>query len=261
MHGSVFSRALRDLEMTLAEIRTTLLFVRSAAHVRPRLGSLVTWTSLDEESRLILRDYMEHKDFQPDFTYRGLYVLIYGTFEEFVRRMLRDAVIAKSNAVQSYDDLDQDLARQNVHRTGQALATIDEPPSYMKLNYDLLCANIGTCRVGSTSFTLNADAFALFFTNLSPKQLAGALRRIGIKLNWDEIGQQKCIKKLYGSQSTRAVAKAASEQLQAFTRKRNLVAHSGGAVTVSDVDVAEALDFVEKLANALAMIVDGSLPH
>ena len=184
MPESIFSGALRELEVTLSEIQTTLQFVRSAAHVRPRLGSLVAWNSLTNESKLFLRDFMGHKDFQTDFTYRGLYVLIYGAFEQFVRRILRDAVTTISNAVQVYDELNQDLATQNIRRTGQALATIGQQPSYMNLNYDLLCANIGTCRQGSNSFTLNSDAFALFFNNLSPEQLEEALRRIGVRLNW-----------------------------------------------------------------------------
>src|SRR5207244_3922583 len=124
---------------------------------------LLNWSALGEESRIRCQSFMDQKNVQLDLIYRGMFVLIAGAFEQLIRRCLRDAVAHISTTSPRYVDLDTELVRQNVMRTGRALATILDPPAHLDLNYGELCSNIGTCIEASESVSLNADAFALFF--------------------------------------------------------------------------------------------------
>src|SRR5437762_2954684 len=56
-----------------------------------------------------------------------------GAFEHFVRRVVRDGILAISGKGVNYDTLDDGIKKQNVYRTGIAFGTIHEPPDYLEL--------------------------------------------------------------------------------------------------------------------------------
>lgn len=257
-----FVDALRELDATLGDVRSTLRFVKAAAHLRPRLGKMGAWDGLDPDSVRAVQAYVDEKAFQPDTTYRGLYIVLYGALEQFARRLIRDAIVLIDATVGGFDDLDERLKIQNVYRTGQALATIGDPPDHMNLDYEELCRRIGTCIKGSSSFCLNADAFSLFYSNLTPARLEDVLNRLGIKANWDVFGGNADLKVLVGRTKTRDAAKAIRRRLSEFTRTRNRLAHNGSAgVIITDVDVEETMEFLKLFSKSLADLVDKELPR
>src|SRR5206468_12520795 len=124
MASPVFTPALREFGVSLSDVEENLRFVESAAWLRPRLGELLNWNGLTQESRIRCQSFMDQKDVQFDLIYRGMFVLIAGAFEQLIRRCLKDAVAEISATSPRYSDLDAQLLRQNVMRTGKALATI-----------------------------------------------------------------------------------------------------------------------------------------
>src|SRR5438270_6196536 len=133
MPSPVFAPAIREFEASLSDVEDNLGFVESAAWLRPRLGELLNWSALGEESRIRCQSFMGQKNVQLDLIYRGMFVLIAGAFEQLIRRCLRDAVAHISTTSPRYVDLDTELVRQNVMRTGRALATILDPPAHLDL--------------------------------------------------------------------------------------------------------------------------------
>lgn len=257
-----FADALRELDVTLGDVHSTLRFVKAAAYLRPRLGNMGAWDNLDADSMKAVQAYVSEKTFQPDTTFRGLYIVLYGALEQFTRRLIRDAVVVLDAAVGDFDDLDDRIKFQNAYRTGQALATIGDPPDHMVIDYEELCRRIGTCTTGSLSFGLNAEAFSLFYTNLTPARLEDVLKRLGIKTNWDIFGGDPALKQLVGCTGTRDAATAVKQRLSDFTKTRNRLAHNGSVgVTITDVDVEEMMGFLKCFARALADMVDKGLPR
>jgi hypothetical protein len=260
MASPVFNPGLREFKASLADAEENLLFIESAAWLRPRLGELLNWGVLTPEVRIRCQSFMDKKDVQSDLLYRGVFVLIAGAFEQLVRRCLKDAVTEISKATPRYADLNAEIVRQNVMRTGRALATILDPPTHLDLDYPQLCTNIGTCIENSDSVSLNAEAFALFFSTLTPSKLAEVLRRIGVTLDWDAIGRDRAVRAVLGTTKTRQTADAVQRYLKNFINTRNKLAHSGsGGVSISPADVQKAIKFFRAFVDALTDAIHSQL--
>lgn len=254
--------AIREMETLIAEVRGTVQFVQDAAHLRPRANPLINWEAVTGDTKSVLQRFLNSKAFQPDVAFRALYLTLYGGLEQFVRRVIRDVILTIDESVDDYDALDERIAKQNIRRTGEALATVFDPPDHVTVHYQTLCTNIGTCKPGASPFRLNADTFALFFSNLSPRQLEQVLRRIGVSLDWDDFGRQADVQSFFDTgRKTRVAARATQRFLGEFTRKRNHIAHSGaGGIVIGDSDVEEAAAFLEVFARALVVIAENKAP-
>ena len=260
MPSPVFAPASREFKASLADVEENLRFVESAAWLRPRLGELLNWNGLTQETRIRCQSFMDQKDVQLDLIYRGMFVLIAGAFEQLIRRCLRDAVAQISTTSPRYVELDAELVRQNVMRTGKALATIFDPPAHFDLNYGQLCGNIGTCVETSESVSLNADAFALFFSTLTPTKLAEVLRRIGVTLDWNVIGRHSSVRAALDMKKTNETATAAQRYLKTFINNRNKLAHTGsGGISVSPTDLETSIKFFRGFVDALTEAMHSQL--
>lgn len=251
-----FTEPLREFEVSLADVEANFEFVRAAGWLRPRLGKLLNWDGIDAEGQKGAQRFMNAARIQPELFYRGMLIIIAGAFEQLIRRMLSDSVRAISALNRKYQDIDAQIVLQNVFRTGQALATVVDPPDHVDLNYGELCRNVGTCYEDSDRVTLNPDAFALLFSTLTPARLEDVLHRIGVKLNWDDIGRSADVRKALGETRNRDAANAAQRYFKAFIRNRNRAAHTGsGGQTIAENDVELALTFFRAFTSALAPIV------
>jgi hypothetical protein len=260
MADGILINALREFELALDELAGNLEFVRVAKQLRPRLGGMLDWGRLDGEARNLATSFMKQRTVEESLLYRGLVVSLAGAFEQFIRRVLRDSISAINGSAQHYDHLREEIRRQNTFRTGIALQSIFEPPDYLDLDYELLAKNIGTCFTGSRQVVLNADAFTIFVSIISPDKLAEALKHIGIKMNWDDLGRIDAMREVLERHDTRETAKALQESLKRFGRIRNKVAHSGsGGVVVTETDLEQLLRFFRTFASSLTSIVDAEL--
>jgi RiboL-PSP-HEPN len=252
--------ALKEFELALEDLASNLEFLRAARHVRPRLRDMLHWQQMDHEARELAGAFLRQRTAEESVLYRGMVVSLYGAFEHFVRRILRDSIAAINAAGGAYENLHENIKKHNIHRTGIALGTVFEPPDYLELDYEALARNIGTCFAGSQRAVLNADAFTIFVSIVSPDQLTEVLKRIGIKMNWDELGQMPALRKAFDKPDTRETAKAIQEFLRRFGRTRNKIAHSGsGGVVVTELDVEQFLGLFRALAGALCLVVEARL--
>src|SRR5437773_3698914 len=183
------SDAIREFSLTLDEIESNLEFLRLSAVLRPRLNGMLLWDSIQGDARRLVTDFLNQKSVELGPQFRGMIIVICGAFEHFVRRVVREAVIKLNAGANSFDNLHGELQRQNVYRTGRALTTIMQPLDHVTVDYSALAGNLATCVSGATTFTLNADAFTLFFTGGKPEHLADILKSIGLTLDWDDFGR------------------------------------------------------------------------
>jgi hypothetical protein len=249
--------ALTEFITALDDLEGNLQFIRAAKHLRPRLGPMLKWNELRGDARQLAAKFMKQKEVDDTFLYRGMLVILSGALEQFVRRILRDAIVAINEATRHYDDLDEVIGRQNTLRTAQALQTIFEPLDHLTFDYELLCKNLGTCLRGSEGFALNADAFTIYVSSIAPAHLEDVLKRIGINLDWDSLGQNEGIQSLFNKTEARETSKSVQEYLLLFIRKRNKICHSGsGGIAVSDGDIEQLIKFFRVFSAALTRTVE-----
>jgi hypothetical protein len=263
MPPAVLSNALNEFDLALDELASNLEFVRLAGRVRPRLGSMLRWESLDAESKELASKFMKQATADQMVIIRAMVVSLSGAFEHFVRRAVRDCVLAINATNADYDALDAHFRNQNLYRTGMAFQTVYEPLDYLQFEFESLAKNVGSCVTGSKAAALNADAFPIFLSIMSPKNLSEALKRVGLELDWDDLGRDDSMRLVLDTRNTRETAAAIQELLKRFCRIRNQIAHSGnvGAVVTED-DFRQFLAFFRALAHTLAgVIVKGIAKH
>ena len=260
MANTILANALKEFELALDEFTTNLEFVRTASRLRPRLNDMLNWQMMDVEAQALATRFLQQQATEESLLYRGMVVSLAGAFEQFVRRVLRDSVQAMSGAGVIYANLDQHIKNENIYRTGVALQTIKEPLDYMNFDYEVLGKNLGTCFSGSGQAVLNADAFAVFLSITSPKNLVDALKRIGIDLHWDDLGRVQALQKSLEKSATRETTKAIQDFLRGFGQTRNKIAHTGsGGIVVTDSDFQQLLNFFRAFARALQSVTEAEL--
>jgi hypothetical protein len=260
MAPGTLANALKEFELAIDDLASNFEFVRAAARLRPRLADMLYWNNMDGEAKTLATTFLRQGAAEASLLYRGLVISLAGAFEHFVRRILRDSISAVNKAQPLYDALDDTLKKQNLYRTGIALQTIFEPPDYLDLDYELLAKNVGTCFVGSNQPVLNAEAFAIFLSIISPDKLVDAFGRIGVKLQWDALGKVAAVRGVLEKKDTRETAKALQEFLKRFGQTRNKIAHTGSSgIVVTEADFDQLLEFFRTFGRALTSVLEAEL--
>jgi HEPN superfamily RiboL-PSP-like protein len=260
MAPAILASALKEFELAIDDLASSFEFVRAAARLRPRLTDMLYWQNMDGEAKALATAFLRQGAAEASLLYRGLVISLSGAFEHFVRRIVRDSVTAMNKAKAHYDALDDALKKQNAYRTGIALQTIFEPPDYLDLDYEILSKNIGTCFVGSKQPVLNAEAFTIFLSIISPEKLVDAFGRTGVKVQWDALGRIPAMRTVLEKKDTRETAKALQEFLKRFGQTRNKIAHTGSSgVVVTEADFDQLLMFFRTFGRALTSVLEAEL--
>ena len=168
--------------------------------------------------------------------------------------------MAINKGVNNYDHLSEKIRSQNILRTGRALTTIREPPDHIVVNYHALAKQLATCVTGAESFTLNAEAFTLFISSVSPRHLEDVFESIGITVNWDDFGKDRKFETMFSTKGARATGKAAAEHLDKFIKLRNRFAHTGpGFVIVTDNYVENHIGFFRVFSIQFPQLIGAKL--
>jgi hypothetical protein len=260
MATRVFENTLREFNAAVADTRTFMDFAIAAGRIRPWIQKMVVIDGLDGAQKAALTRFVSQKDYQMETGFNGLYVLLAGVFEQFVRQIVRDGVLWLNKSCATFEDLADELRIQNLYRTGLALSSIHEPPVELALDFEAMCRNLGTCCSGGGDLVLNADAFTSRISNITPKRIADSLERIGVAIDWDVFGRDSQIQKLFGVKKVREAANELGSWLSAFIAQRNRIAHTGAVgIQITENELEKALDVLTAMAPVLARAVADKL--
>lgn len=242
---------LGELNARVAELRANLGFVALAATLRPRIGEAIQWQAGGEVLRLV-QEFMNAKSMRTEGVYGGLFVALMASFERYLRMLIVHSVETQAAAAETYDDLPDELAARNLVLTGRVLANIDAPREYVTVNIEALISNLASCKKGAGTFRLNAQAFSMTVTGAGPTVVEDALRTVGVKEWWDDVGENKTLAGLLGTKGPRQTGLRARDRLRELCRWRNHLAHGGDEeISLSEARLRDAIDFVQSFAEAL----------
>lgn len=260
MASAFAENPLKEFAAALDDLSNSLAFSQASSRLRPRLSGFLNWAAMSPEAKGLVDRYLKHTSTEPTPFYRGVVIILGGAFEHFVRNLLHEAVVNVRQSVTSYDALGDHIKKENMRRTGQALGSIFEPLDHFDFDYYELCKNLGTCVPGNEEFTLNAEVFSIYVSNMSPEHLVGALSRLGVDLNWDELGGDAGLQQLFGGTGVRETANEIQGYLGEFIKKRNKLAHTGGGGMIfTSEEVEEFLTFFRLFSKRLAQVLQKRL--
>ena len=115
------SPALQGLKARLDEIAIDLGFITLAFQLRPRIGDVLRF---DEGGEVIglAKQFMNAKLVRPEGFYGPLLVRLLASLERYVRKVVSQKVVSRSEAASSYDAIKDSLGKRNIALTGRLLA-------------------------------------------------------------------------------------------------------------------------------------------
>ncbi len=251
--------ALDELNARISELRADLTFVALATQLRPRIGDVIQWQAVGDVLELA-RQFMNAKSVRPEGVYGPLLVRLLAAFERYLRMLITQSVDHRASAVETYDELPESLSNRNLVLTGRILAAIDSPREHLTLDIESLITNLASCKRGSRSFRLNAQAFSATVTGASPVVIERALENVNVADWWDGVGANTNLAQLLGTKGARATGGRAYERLKELWRWRNHLAHGGDEeIALSELQLREAIDFVACFSAALDSAVERQL--
>lgn len=254
------SAAVKEFHLALDELEANLAFLQASSKLRPRLNGFLNWQVIQGDAKALVTEFLNQKSVELSAQYRGMLVVLSGALEQFVRRVIHEAVMTINSNAKNYDHLSEKLRTQNVFRTGRALTTIREPPDHVVVDYHGLAKQLATCVAGASTFTLNPEAFTLFISAVSPRHLTDVCDSIGVTINWDDFGREQKFEALLATKGVRATGKAVADKLETFIRLRHKFAHAGaGGVVVTDGDVESFTRFFRIFGSTVAQLIEAGV--
>ena len=245
--------ALDELNARISELRADLTFVALAAQLRPRIGDVVQWNAVGVGEVLeLVKKFMGAKSSRPEGVYGPLLVRLLAAFERYLRLLVIQSVEQRTSGAVTYDKLSETLRKRNLILSGRALAAIDDPRDHLTLDFESLISNLASCKPGSGSYRLNAQAFSGTVTGASPSVIDKALQYVDVSNCWDGVGGNATLAKLLKTKGPRATGVRAQERLKELWRWRNHLAHGGDEeIALTEFQLHEAIDFVDSFGVAL----------
>jgi hypothetical protein len=200
----------------------------------------------------LARRFVNAKASRPAGVYGPLLIRLLAAFERYLRSLVVQSVNQRASRALTYDDLSATLARRNLILTARVLLAADTPLDHLKLDVDSLICNLASCKRGSSSYRLNADAFSATVTGSAPPIIERAMQQVDVSNLWDGLGASPPLAKLLQTRGARATGARAYERLRELCRWRNQLAHGGDdEIALTEVQLRDAIDFVGLFSAAL----------
>jgi hypothetical protein len=261
--STIFRDAEKEFLTAVNEVRNLLSFMKAASAARSTIGQLLdraNWSSFEQYPKSLAENFIAQKDYNLEVGFSGMVISLASSFEEFVRRLIREGIAELCKKVMSYDKLKARLRQQHLVSSGYALISLFDPPVESNYDYELICQNLGNCHSGSKSLTLNGNVFHTKLSGLTQKTINDGLDRINISIDWNRFGQNAGIRKVLRVDGKRDGTKETIAWLDEFVKKRNKIAHTGivGYLTKQS-EIEEALTFFDAFAPVFADSVEEGL--
>ncbi len=253
----IYENALQQFLGKLSEVREYTDFVAASSSMRPLLSSAVDRNKLYGDGPAIMQAYFAAKCDSVKLSCNAAIIAVGSSFEEFIRRLLRDAINWINDSKRARGDIDEHLMNHNIVISGKVLATLFEPPADFAFDYDTLCVNLGTCGTETTTVVLNTQAFTFGVSGVNLSGIDRVLKRLGVEIDWDHIAVLPALQKHCNTKTTADTAKYIKQYLADFIISRNKIAHMGLGTVPSTIESnARMISFFELFAPKLAQVAE-----
>jgi RiboL-PSP-HEPN len=253
MARDYFLECQNSIEAELAEIGAFQEFVGSSGKVYANSGAILAQIVGDADLRQLLLDLRKNQLQNLTLLHQSLYVHVWSSFEMFMRQLLTAYFHEFGSQKQDFDSYEKfGFARKNLKQTGLALQHIFENRPNLSVDFFEMAKNASTSVPGSTKVTLNIGAFSIFMSGPTPEGIKDALGRMGIDLNWDDLGRIPEIQKTLRTKGHRETAKQIQDFLKGASKRRNSIVHKSENIeSITETDVTEAISIFRGLAKGL----------
>lgn len=253
---SGFSAAQKKAQAAIEDLRgACLLAEMSESLVKQYARQVFHFDRYEREIKEIVRSALSHRAADSVWVYRGLFVQTCTIFEEFIRDTLESYVSAVQKMHRNYDTLPKDIRNNHIAMTGRVFSRINEGINGRIVDYNTIAKTVGTCYLGSESYTLNNVVFSVFVANCTTSAVEQFLKKAGYGGDiWSEIAKGKEIQKVLGTKAAKETEKQLMEYVDKAIATRNSIVHSYGAVASSQ-EVIEACNIYSEIVSGISSVL------
>lgn len=190
---------------------------------------------------------------RPETDNRALYILAWGSFEQFVRGYINDSAKLR-NELKIPAPKESQVWSQHAIVCSGLLADHIRGSKMLNMNIDVLAKDIHLGVVANAPWTLNADALSAVGGNMNEEMLELYGKRIGVNLEWQAIGAGTSVKKACSEDPDGAGSPGdwAKTKFCYIRDRRNTYAHQGvGNGGCDSNDLFKAIKYLRLLADRL----------
>ena len=251
--------ALKEFEIRAELLLADIQFLERSFQLRPRIFEILNYEGTADMVKMAT-EFGETSGADPSLFCGPLLVRLIGSFERFLRMVLRDAIESWSKRARNFSELPDGLGDRNLVLTGRLISSIDAPRDYLKIDAISLIDNLVTCRDGGGSYQLNPLAFMDLISGITPEIVEKGLKAVRIKQWENAVAANKKLQGLLGQTRTVDTSKEMLVRLKKLSRWRNNWAHGGDEeVSLTFRELREELDFLIAFGRALDAVVSSQI--
>jgi len=244
----------------LDELHNLQRFVTSASGVFPRFSRLFDadheanyYFDENPNQRIALKSSMPGTD----TANKALYVMCWGSFEQFLRMLVREGAQLRNRIGWSNGEIPLNVRTKHTIICAQLMPQIISGSLRItSLNGKMVSKNLHEIYCQADQAKLDVDALSAFGGGFAEDELEKLGERIGVTLSWTAIGDCSELRSLSELKGKDAVGKWASGRFCKARDDRNLFTHRGaGPEVFGQSEFEEHFVFLKVLATRAATMV------
>lgn len=246
------SLALRAYHSFLTEVEELTTFVSTATEFKRRVWTWIDQTRLTRDDRAEIESFTRLQIDAKDRISSSAFFAAQAGFEQFFSDRVSEYLDTLQLSHKELSEKFPNLINWNLKVSGQALARIHDAPDHLKVDYEKLVSDLGTCVSSSKKVVLQSKLLATASSNLDVDEIEKVLQRIPRSLKWNDMADDKSIQEVLGTRGQRETEKAIRDRLITQVRWRNTLAHSQGlTLRIGWAEYEKSVGFLREMSRLL----------
>lgn len=238
----------------LDEIIQVVDFVDAGALLRPQLNKFLIWEGLGNLRETVQR-FMNSQPIV-DRVYQSLLVSCHAGFEQFIIDLAEESCIGIGKMKLSSQVVEErfpGLIDRFRHAAGSILSS-KKSRAYWRIDKERLVSDLGSTSVGSSQVNVLGRSFIVSVGSVDSGALVAFVQQFGLSFSWDNFAKHDGVSKVLKSSGVRETSKLAQTMMDELNERRNLLAHSQGALVVGREYLNSAVSFYKCLSDYLSQV-------
>lgn len=248
----------------MSELRQLHLFFKAARETFPRYAHVLRdaeaskyWYAQEKLDKIFRS--IEARDATNN---KALLVMAWGSFEQFTRHLIKEGADALNIAGWNGRPIPEEVYNQHALVCSSVLSADIRGDIVFSIKRVDVATDMRDLICKSENAKLNSEALSAFGGKFTNDQLAKLGKRIGVDLQWQNIGNDIDLQKMSTKNGNCAVGEWAEKMFCEIRDTRNRFVHRGVGEEVFEWEkVEDYIEYLEKLSNAVALIVSSNIQY
>jgi hypothetical protein len=253
-----FKKTIAEFDTQVTSIKRQLALMDYLVRGSPALEGLAISKTQEKNMNVIARAMSVYISGEMRAAIQnGAIIIIAAFFEDTVRSLLRDALLAITDEKKYFHELSSSIQKNQIRAFGSRFLEMKDPGELFQIEFVTQIENMLLCARKDEGYVLLASEIAKNKNNLRSAELTDLCSRIGIVGVWEKIARQKELQDYLGQYNEKFVISEATHRLNSFVETRNNLTHYDPGSTSFGRDwIVAQVEFLVAVIKSVAHILD-----